>query len=82
MSRVLNRKIVYEYVPHDRFAAALSAEGNREANDLADLFDFNRSYVLTRGADLMKSRELYPEIRTFERWLRSRAADLRQRLLH
>jgi len=40
------------------------------ARDLAGMFEFNRQYIANRRVDLAKSRELYPEIRPFERWLR------------
>lgn len=35
------------------------------------MFELNRLYVPNRRLDLMKSRELFPEIRTFERWLKT-----------
>jgi uncharacterized protein YbjT (DUF2867 family) len=66
MHRVLGRSFAYRYVAHDAFAA-LDFPG---ARDLANMFDFNRQYVPNRRVDLAKSRELYPEIRPFERWLR------------
>ena len=55
-----------KYVTHDVFAAL----GFPGARDLADMFEFNRQYVPNRRVDLAKSRELYPQIHTFERWLR------------
>ena len=67
MHRVLRRQFAYHYVAHDEFAAL----GFPGARDLADMFEFNRQYVPNRRIDLAKSRELYPEIRTFERWLRT-----------
>jgi uncharacterized protein YbjT (DUF2867 family) len=66
MHRVLGRSFAYRYVAHDAFAA-LDFPG---ARDLAGMFEFNRQYVANRRVDLAKSRELYPEIRPFERWLR------------
>jgi uncharacterized protein YbjT (DUF2867 family) len=67
MHRVLGRPFAYRYVAHDAFAAL----GIPDARALADMFDFNRQYIPNRRGDLAKSRELYPEIRTFERWLRT-----------
>lgn len=67
MHRVLRRPFAYRYVAHDAFAAL----GFPRARDLAGMFEFNRQYVPNRRVDLAKSRELYPEIRPFERWLRS-----------
>jgi uncharacterized protein YbjT (DUF2867 family) len=66
MQRVLHRPFAYRHVAHDTFAAL----GFPGARDLADMFEFNRQYVPNRRVDLAKSRELYPEIRPFERWLR------------
>jgi uncharacterized protein YbjT (DUF2867 family) len=76
MQHVLGREFVYKYVSHDGFAAL----GFPGARDLADMFEFNQRYIPNRRADLLKSRELYPEIRTFERWLRTNAKALEQLL--
>jgi uncharacterized protein YbjT (DUF2867 family) len=67
MHRVLGRQFAYRYIAHDAFAAL----GFPGARDLADMFEFNRQYVPNRRVDLAKSRELYPQMRTFERWLRA-----------
>lgn len=67
MALMLNRRITYEYVDHDTFAA-LPFKG---AAPLANMFEFNRLYVPNRRADLNRARELFPEIRSFDRWLRS-----------
>lgn len=69
MHRVLGRAFAYRYVSHDAFVAL----GMPGARDLAAMFEFNRQYVPHRRIDLAKSRELYPEIVTFERWLRTHA---------
>ena len=58
-----------------RAFAALPFPG---AHDLANMFEFNRLYVPNRKADLAKSRELFPEIRSFDRWLRSNTAAMEQ----
>lgn len=70
MARMLSRKIEYQYIAHDAFAA-LPFPG---AHDLANMFEFNRLYIPNRRADLAKSRELFPEIRSFDRWLRANTA--------
>lgn len=67
MKRLLGHAFAYNYIAHDAYAAL----GFPGAADLANMFEFNRLYVPNRRGDLLKSRELYPEIRTFERWLRS-----------
>jgi len=76
MHRVLGRSFRYRYVAHDAFAA-LDFPG---ARDLADMFEFNRNYIPNRRVDLAKSRELYPEIRTFERWLRDHVSAFKRAL--
>jgi uncharacterized protein YbjT (DUF2867 family) len=70
MALVLNRKIAYRYIDYATFAALPFPA----ARDLADMFEFNRLYIPNRRADLNKSRELFPEIRSFDRWLRSNTA--------
>lgn len=70
MARLLGRKIEYHYIAPGAFAA-LPFPG---APDLASMFEFNRLYIPNRKTDLAKSRELFPEIRSFDRWLRSNTA--------
>lgn len=70
MARLLGRQVEYQYIAHAAFAA-LAFPG---AQDLANMFEFNRLYIPNRKADLAKSRELFPEIRSFERWLKSNTA--------
>lgn len=69
MSRVLGRHIEYRYISAQDYAAL----GFPGASDIADMFEFYRLFVPNRKADLIKSRELYPEIRPFERWVRENA---------
>lgn len=76
MSRVVGRQIVYEYVAAEHFAPL----GAQSAVGLANMFEFFRRYVPNRRVDLLKSRELYPEIRSFERWLRGNAATFKRAL--
>jgi len=74
MKLATGRPIVYRYLAHDDFAA-LDFPG---AKDLADMFEFNRLYISNRHADLAKSRELYPEIRSFERWMKTNTGTLQR----
>lgn len=74
MQRVLGREVTYKYIPQDAYAAL----GFPGASDLANMFEFNRLYIPNRRTDLAKSRELYPEIRTFERWLRANVPAMEQ----
>lgn len=66
MKLLMGRAFAYNYISHDVYAAL----GFPGAADLANMFEFNRLYIPNRRCDLLKSRELYPEIRTFERWLK------------
>lgn len=70
MALILNRRIAYRYIDY----AAFSSLPFPAAQNLADMFEFNRLYIPNRRADLSKSRELFPEIRSFDRWLRSNTA--------
>ena len=65
MTRVLNKTVVYNYVPREVFAK-FDFPG---ADDLANMFEFNRLYIPNRKVDLEESRKLYPEMQTFESWL-------------
>jgi len=67
MTRVLCKKVVYTPIPRDVYASF----GFPGAEELADMFEFNRLYIPNRKADLIESRSLYPKIQTFESWLRS-----------
>ncbi len=65
MSRVLGRKVIYEYIPRSVFASF----GFPGADDLANMFEFNRLYIPNRQADLTESRSLYPAMQTFATWM-------------
>ena len=65
MTRVLGKPIVYNYVPREVFATF----GFPGADDLANMFDFNRRFIPNRVAALAESRRLYPAMQTFEVWL-------------
>jgi uncharacterized protein YbjT (DUF2867 family) len=65
MSRVSGKTVRYQHVPREVFAAY----GFPGAADLADMFDFYRTRVPERTADLLHTRELYPEVQDFATWL-------------
>jgi uncharacterized protein YbjT (DUF2867 family) len=65
MTRLLGRTVKYEHVPREIFAGF----GFLGAEDLANMFDFNRRFIPGRRADLKGSRSLYPGVKTFEAWL-------------
>ncbi len=68
MSRVSGKNVQYNYIPREVFASF----GFRGADDLADMFDFNRRFIPTRAADVEQSRALYPAMQTFEQWADSK----------
>lgn len=65
MSRVLGKKIIYRYIPREVFAKL----GFPGAEDLANMFEYNRLFVPNRQADLEQSLALFPEIQRFEPWV-------------
>ncbi len=68
MSRASGKSIVYEFIPHEVFAT-FPFKG---ADDLADMFEFNRRYYPNRLADLAQSRTIYPGMQSFEQWMSKR----------
>lgn len=67
MTRVLAKKVVYTHIPKDVFAGF----GFPGADDLANMFEFNRLYIPNRTADLAESRSLYPAMQPFETWMKA-----------
>ncbi|HZT72002.1 MAG TPA: NmrA/HSCARG family protein [Terriglobia bacterium] len=67
MSRVLGKKIVYRYIPRDVFAKL----GFAGAQDLANMFEYNRLFIPNRKADLEQSLALYPGMQRFEPWVQA-----------
>ncbi len=67
MTRVLGTKVTYHHVPRDDFAAL----GFPGAEDLANMFEFNRLFIPNRQADVEACRAVNPKMQTFETWLRS-----------
>jgi uncharacterized protein YbjT (DUF2867 family) len=65
MSRVFGRQVAYTHIPRDVFASF----GFPGAEELANMFDFQRRYIPNRHADLVQSRVLYPDMQTLEQWL-------------
>lgn len=73
MTRVLGRKVAYHYIPREVFASF----GFPGAEDLANMFEFNRLHIPNRQADLAESRFLYPEMQRFETWLETHRGEFR-----
>jgi uncharacterized protein YbjT (DUF2867 family) len=65
MARATGKPVTYEHVPREVYASL----GFPGAEDLANMFEFYRTRVPNREADLVRSRELYPEIQDFDRWI-------------
>jgi hypothetical protein len=72
MSEVVGRPVRYQYIAREQFAAL----GFAGAAELADMFEFNRLYISNRRHDLEASRKLYPQLRSFEQWVRDEARTL------
>lgn len=68
MSKVAGRNVRYNHIPREVYAAF----GVPAADELADMFDFNRRFIPNRAADVARSRALYPQIQTFEQWAAAR----------
>ncbi len=67
MTRLLGAKVVYNHIPRETFASF----GFPGADDLANMFEFNRLYIPDRQADLEACRAVNPKMQTFESWLKS-----------
>lgn len=68
MSAVAGKPVQYNHIPRETYAAF----GFPCADDLADMFDFNRRFIPNRAADVEQSRALYPQMQTFEQWAATR----------
>lgn len=72
LSHVLHKPVVYHHVPREVFAGF----GFPGADDLANMFDFNRRYQLSRQADQDESKRLYPGMQTFAAWAEAHRKEL------
>jgi uncharacterized protein YbjT (DUF2867 family) len=69
MSGVLGRKIVYSHIPREVFASF----GFPGAEELANMFDYNRRYIPSRRDDREATKRLYPQVQSFRDWLNREA---------
>jgi uncharacterized protein YbjT (DUF2867 family) len=67
LSKVLEIPVVYEHVSQEAYTAL----GFPGAKELADMYSFNREYILNRQLDLIESNGLYPAMQDFETWARA-----------
>jgi uncharacterized protein YbjT (DUF2867 family) len=72
MRSILGRPVSYQHVPREVFAG-FDFPG---AEDLANMFEFNRLHIPDRRADLELSRELYPDLQSFGVWVQRNAERL------
>lgn len=66
MSRILGKRVVYNHIDRETFASF----GFPGADDLANMFDFNRRFIPNRQKDLEESKSLYSGMQRFESWLK------------
>ena len=67
MSRGLGVPVTYEHIPREVFASF----GFPGAEDLANMFDYNRRYIPNRKVDIEQSRALYPQMQSFSTWMQA-----------
>jgi uncharacterized protein YbjT (DUF2867 family) len=72
LSKVTGKKVVYSHMPREQFAAL----GFPGADDLANMFEYNRFHIPNRQADVRESLRLYPAMQRFEPWARANRARL------
>jgi uncharacterized protein YbjT (DUF2867 family) len=70
MTRALGRKSTYQHIPREVYAT-FPFPG---AEELGNMFEFNRLHVPNRKADLELCRTLYPAMQDFETWLKANKA--------
>lgn len=65
MSRVLEKKVSYQYIPRDEYAAL----GFAGAEELANMFEVQRLHIPQRQIDLIESYGLNPALQPFAHWV-------------
>ncbi len=65
LSRTLHQNIQYNYIPRDNYAAL----GFPGAEELANMFEVQRLYILQRQNDLALTYQLNPATQSFENWV-------------
>lgn len=65
MTRVLQKKVYYQYIPRNEY----SAYNFPGAEELANMFEVQRLYIPNRQADLEESKKLNPGMQSFEEWV-------------
>lgn len=70
MSKVLEWDVYFNYIPRDVYAGF----GFPGAEELANMFEVQRLYILNRQLDLIESYGLNPGMQRFESWLKKHKA--------
>ncbi|MCW3087261.1 MAG: NmrA-like family domain containing 1 [Sediminibacterium sp.] len=65
LSKVLEKKIIYEAVSRDAYASL----GFPGAEELANTYAFNKLFIPNRQLDLIESYGLNPSMQPFEKWV-------------
>lgn len=65
MSKTLDQNVYYHHIPRDIFIGSDSLLTER----WADVFEVQRLHIIDRHIDMIESYGLYPEMKTFEKWL-------------
>lgn len=66
LSKALGKKIKYNYIPHDVYAAF----DFPAAGEIANMFEVQRLYIPNRQVDMIESYGLNPDMLTFESWVK------------
>lgn len=73
LSRAMGVPVHYSHIPREVYAGF----GFPGAEELADMFDFNRVFILGRKQDLVDSKALNPAMRTLDEWAAANAGALK-----
>lgn len=65
MSKVLRKNIIYRKISREDYIA----QGFPGAEELGNMYTYNKSYIPNRQLDLIESYGLYPAMQSFESWM-------------
>ncbi len=74
LSKALGKKIKYNYIPHDVYAAF----DFPAAGEIANTFEVQRLYIPNRQIDMIESYGLNPDMLTFESWAKKNKTKIEQ----
>jgi len=64
LSRVTDKKVVYNHIPREVYAGF----GFPGAEELADMFEFNRLFIPSRRDEMEECRRMYSQMQDFATW--------------